>query len=44
MYKENYLLLLRNSNWTNPSHEIMNCMQLSKPSSIPKKYSRFAQL
>ena len=24
--KKNYLLLLRNSNWTNPSHEIMNCM------------------
>ena len=32
------------SNWTNPSHEITNCMQLSKLSSIPKKYSRFTQL
>ena len=26
MYKETYLLLLRNSNWTNPSNEITNCM------------------
>ena len=37
MYKESYLLLLRNSNGTNPSREITNCIQLSKPSSIPRK-------